>query len=133
LGRLLLTFFVSNLSLTPAAIYRFYTARANAELDLRELKAALPLGQVPTTHFAANAVHFELILLAYDLVNWFRRLCLSGPWQRARLQTLRYELFLLPARLLCVKHRNVLKLPQGYPHRKRFRDALRQLRKLRVP
>jgi len=125
--------FVSNLPLKPAAIYRFYTDRANAELDLRELKAALPLGKVPTTNFLANAVHFELSLLAYDLINWFRRLCLSGPWQRARLQTLRYELFMLPARLLRVKHHNVLKLPQGYPHRKRFQDALRQLRKLRTP
>ena len=125
--------FVSNLPLKPAAIYRFYTDRANVELDLRELKAALPLGQIPTTRFTANAVHFELILLAYDLVNWFRRLCLSGSWQRARLQTLRYELFMLPARLLCVKHCNVLKLPQGYPHRTRFTAALKQIRKLRLP
>jgi len=124
--------FVSNLPLTPAAIYRFYTDRANAELDLRELKAALPLGQVPTTHFTANAVHFELILLAYDLVNWFRRLCLSGPWQRARLHTLRYELLMLPARLLNVGHRNVLKLPAGYPHRKRFSQALAKIRRLRL-
>lgn len=123
--------FVSNLSLKPAAIYRFYTGRANAELDLRELKAALPLGKVPTTSFTANATHFELILLAYDLVNWFRRLCLAGPWQMARLQTLRYELLMLPARLLCVKHRNVLKLPTGYPYRKRFQQALARLRRLR--
>ena len=125
--------FVSNLPLKPAAIYRFYTDRANAELDLRELKAALPLGKVPTTHFTANAVHFELILLAYDLVNWFRRLCLVGSWQTARLQTLRYELFMLPARLLNVGHRNVLKLPDRYPHRKRFQQALTRIRGLRIP
>ena len=124
--------FVSNLPLTPAAIYRFYTGRANIELDLRGLKTALPLGKIPTTRFTANATHYELILLAYDLVNWFRRLCLSGPWQTARLQTLRYELLMLPARLLCVKHRNVLKLPTGYPHRKRFQQALARLRRLRV-
>jgi len=124
--------FVSNLPLKPAAIYRFYTGRANIELDLRELKTALPLGKVPTTRFTANATHFELILLAYDLVNWFRRLCLSGPWQMARLQTLRYELLMLPARLLCVQHRNVLKLPTGYPHRKRFQQALARLRRLWV-
>ncbi len=112
--------FVTNLSLRPAAVYRFYTARANAELDLRELKEALPLGKIPTTRFTANAAHFELILLTYDLVNWFRRLCLPGSWQKARLTTIRRELFMLPARLVNDGHRNVLKLPREYPHRKRF-------------
>lgn len=125
--------FVSNLPLTPAAIYRFYTGRAQVELDLRELKESLPLGKIPTHDFLANAAHFELILLAYDLVNWFRRLCLPSLWQHARLQTLRYELFMLPARLLRVGHRNVLKLPSGYPHRRRFHEVSTQIRKIRIP
>ena len=124
--------FVTNLTLRPAAVYRFYTDRANAELDIRELKESLPLGKVPTTRFLANAVHFELILLAYDLINWFRRLCLPGRWQTARLSTLRREVFMLPARLLNVGGRNVLRLPDGYPHRKRFQQALVQIRKIRV-
>ena len=124
--------FVSNLPLTPAAIYRFYTGRANAELDIRELKDALPLGQIPTTRFTANAVHFELILLAYDLVNWFRQLCLTGSWQRARLRTIRREVFMLPARLLKVGNRNVLRLPDTSPHRKRFQRAASTIAKLRI-
>ena len=125
--------FVSNLSLKPAATYRFYNGRANAELDLRELKEGLPLGKIPTTSFTANATHFELTLLAYDLTNWFRRLCLAGKWQTARLHTLRHELFMLPARLLKVKHHNVLKLPDRYPHRKRFEKAVTRIRTLRLP
>lgn len=124
--------FVSNLPLKPAAIYRFYTGRANAELDIRELKEALPLGKVPTTRFTANAVHFELILLAYDLVNWFRTLCLRGSWQQARLHTIRREVFMLPARLLRIGNRNVLRLPDTYPHRKRFQNAAAAIAKLRI-
>ncbi len=124
--------FVSNLPLKPAAIYRFYTGRANAELDIRELKEALPLGKVPTTRFTANAVHFELILLAYDLVNWFRTLCLGGSWQQARLHTIRREVFMLPARLLRIGNRNVLRLPDTYPHRKRFQHAAATIAKLRI-
>jgi hypothetical protein len=124
--------FVSNLTLQPEAVYRFYNARALIELDLRELKDSLPLGKIPTTRFTANAAHFELILLAYDLVNWFRRLCLSGPWKKARLHTLRREVFMLPARLLKTHHRNVLKLPAQYPHRARFQKALNQIQRLRI-
>jgi hypothetical protein len=124
--------FVSELRLKPAAVYRFYKGRANAELDFRELKESLPLGQIPTTSFTANAAHFELTLLAYDLVNWFRRLCLEGSWKTARLKTLRRELFMIPARLVSVDHRNVLRLPEGYPHRKRFRRALAGIQALRI-
>lgn len=125
--------FVTILKLRPAAVWRFYKGRANVELDIRELKEALPLGQIPTTRFTANATHFELVLLTYDLVNWFRRLCLTGPWQKARLTTLRRELFMLAARLLNVGHRNVLKLPKDYPHQKRFLKIVTQIRKFRIP
>src|SRR5262249_45481424 len=86
--------FVSNLPLTPEALYLLPNPRALVELAAHELKESLPLGKIPTTRFTANAVHFELILLAYDLVNWFRRLCLSGPWRAARLHTLRREVFM---------------------------------------
>ncbi len=125
--------FVTILNLKPAAVWRFYKGRANIELDIRELKDALPLGKIPTTRFTANATHFELVLLTYDLVNWFRRLCLAGRWQKARLTTLRREVFMLPARLLNVGRRNVLKLPAGYPHQKRFLQAGTQIKKLRIP
>lgn len=125
--------FVSNLRLTPATISRFSTGRANIELDLRELNEAFPLGQVPTTCFAANAAHFELTLLADDLVHGFRRAGLTGPWQTARRQTLRDDLFMLPARLWHVGHRHVLKLPDRYPHRQRFKRVLTALRRLHVP
>ena len=124
--------FVSNLPLKPAAIYRFYTGRANIELDIRELKESLSLGQIPTTRFTANAVHFELILLAYDLVHGFRTLCLGGSWQHARWRTIRREVFMLPARLLKVGNRNVLRLPDTYPHRKRFQRAVSTIAKLRI-
>jgi len=124
--------FATNLPLSPAAVYRFYIQRAVTELDIRELKNSLPLGKIPTTRFTANAVHFELILLTYDLINWFRRFCLSGSWQKARLSSLRQEVFMLPARLLSVHHRNVLKLPADYPHRQRFLTAWAQVKRLRI-
>lgn len=124
--------FVHNLPLKPASVWRFYKPRARAELDIRELKESLPLGKIPTNNFLANAVHFELILLAYDLVNWFRRLCLPGKWKRATLQTLRTELLALPARLLKVGHRNVLKLPPRYVHQKLFQQTVKRIERLRI-
>lgn len=123
---------VHNLPLQPASVWRFYKNRARVELDIRELKESFPLGKIPTNNFLANAVHFELILLAYDLVNWFRRLCLPEKWQRATLHTLRTELLVLPARLVNIGHRNVLKLPPRYIHQDLFQQTIEKIDRLKI-
>jgi len=123
---------VTNLSLRPESVWRFYTRRARAELNIRELKEAYPLAKIPTHSWQANEVYFHLILLAYNLVNWFRRLCLPHKWQPSTLGTLRTRLLVLPARLVRSGHRNVLKLPVGYQHRRQFQQTLMRIGRLRV-
>jgi len=66
---------VTNLSLTPLHLWRFYNQRARAELIIRELKYAYALGKIPTKDFQANEAFFHIVLLAYNLLNWFKRLC----------------------------------------------------------
>jgi len=67
--------FVTNLALRPLPLWRFYNQRARAELIIRELKDAYALGKIPTKDFLANEVFFQIVLLAYNLLNWFKRLC----------------------------------------------------------
>src|SRR5947209_6316509 len=74
---------VTNLSLTPLNLWRFYNQRARAELIIRELKDAYALGKIPTQDFAANEAFFQIVLLAYNLLNWFKRLCVPPHLQRA--------------------------------------------------
>src|SRR3989454_1841791 len=66
---------VTNLALTPLHLWRFYNQRARAELIIRELKDAYALGKIPTKDFWANEAFFQIVLLAYNLLNWFKRLC----------------------------------------------------------
>lgn len=49
---------VTNLSLTPLNLWRFYNQRARAELIIRELKDAYALGKIPTKDFLANEAFF---------------------------------------------------------------------------
>ena len=123
---------VTNLPLRPESVWRFYTRRAQVELNIRELKEAYPLAKIPTKSWQANEVYFHLILLAYNLVNWFRRLCLPRQWQTATLGTLRTRLLVLPARLIRSGHRNVLKLPVGYQYQRQFQQTLRRIGRLRI-
>ena len=107
---------VTNLALTPEAVYRFYCDRAAQELLLREFKYAYALSHIPSRYFWANAAFLEFVLWAYDLVLAFQHLCLPTAYQRWNLATLRRELWWLPAEWVTRGHRNYLLLPARYPH-----------------
>ena len=124
---------VSNLPLSAPAMWRFYTKRCRGELDIRELKESFPLSKIPTNSFSANQAYFHLILLAYDLISWFKRLCLPPPWSSASLHTIRMDLFFLAARLVYSGGKNQLKLPSRYPHQKLFLQTLRKINQLKIP
>jgi hypothetical protein len=124
--------FITNLDLPAPAIWYFYRKRARAELDIRELKESFPLGKIPSQSFLANQAHFHLILLAYDLIQWFKRLCLPPRWRSSTLQTIRTELLVLPARLVCSAGVNELKIPPGYIHQKLFHQALSNIERLKI-
>lgn len=67
---------VTNLPLKPLNRWRFYNDRAGVELLIKQLKGDYALGSIPTRYFMANETDFHLLLLASNLVNWFKRLCL---------------------------------------------------------
>jgi len=124
---------VTNLSLTPLHLWRFYNQRARAELIIRELKDAYALGKIPTKDFTANESFFQIVLLAYNLLNWFKRLCAPAHLQRATLQRLRQRLFLVPSQLVRPGGVPTLRLAPSYPYAAEFIETLRRIRRLRSP
>jgi hypothetical protein len=67
---------VTNLELTPPAVWRFYCNRGFQDLLLREFKGSYAMAKIPTRSFWANAAYMEMILWAYDLILAFQFLCL---------------------------------------------------------
>jgi len=122
---------VTNLSLTPLHLWRFYNQRARAELIIRELKDAYALGKIPTKDFPANEVFFQIVLLAYNLLNWFKRLCAPAHLQRATLPRLRQRLFLVPSQLVRPGGTPTLRIAPSYPYVADFVETLRRIRRLR--
>jgi hypothetical protein len=120
--------FVTNLNLTALNLWRFYHQRATAELIIRELKEAYALGKIPTQDFAANETHFQIALLAYNLLNWFKRLCVPPRWQRATLQRLRQQLLVVPAQLVRPGGVPTLRIAASYVHTDDFLEILRRIR-----
>lgn len=132
-GRYSYSGFVTNLDLEPWRVWKSYSARANVEKSIRELLSSFALNKIPTREWVANVAFLQLLLLAYNLVHWFKRLCLPPDYWRATVDTIRQEFLVLPAKL--VKHggRNVLQLPRDYQHRQVFLAAARRIQTVRIP
>lgn len=133
LGRFNYQVFVTNLPLTPLALWRFYNKRSRAELIIRQLKEAYALGKIPTADFSANLAFFHLSLFAYNCLNWFKRYCAPPAFERATLQRLRQQLFVSPALLVRPAGRPILRLAASYPHQTAFRDTLKRIERFKPP
>ena len=124
---------MTNLSLTPLYLWRFYNDRSQAELIIRQLKEAYALGKIPTHDFAANVAFFHIALFAYNCLNWFKRYCAPATFQQATLQRLRQQLFLAPALLVRPAGRPTLRLAESYPYQEAFWETLKRIEAFQPP
>jgi hypothetical protein len=132
LGKYSYQVIVTNLELTPLNTWKFYNGRAAVELIIKELKGDYPLAKIPTKHFAANEAYFHILLLSYNLINWFKRLCLPVGVQNMTLNTLRSRLLLIPGILVRSDNRPTLKLPANFWYREAFEYAVKKIEELKI-
>lgn len=123
--------FVTNLKTSPWRTYRFYSLRAATEKNNRELLYDYPLGKIPTQKWTANVAFFQLLLFAFNLVHWFKRICMPREYRVATLDTILTDFLALPARLVRTGKKNIVKLPQDYPHQADFLNTFKTINKLR--
>jgi hypothetical protein len=123
---------VTNMKLNPLNTWKFYNKRAAVELVIKELKENYPLAKIPTSHFAANEAYFHILLFSYNLINWFKRLCLPKESQNLTLKTLRYRLLLIPGELVRTANRPTLKLPANFLYKDTFEYALKKIENSRI-
>jgi hypothetical protein len=123
---------ITNLALKPENVWYWHCQRAHAELNIKELKGSFSLTKIPTKSYLANVAYFQLLLFAYDIVSWFKRLCLSSEFRYATLQTIRENLLVLPGRFTHSGHKNILKLPKGFIYQRVFDYAVKRIEGLTI-
>lgn len=122
---------VTNSDLTPYGVFEFYQNRTGIERIIRTMKEDYPFATAPTNGFAANALYTELSLLSYNIVIWFKHLCLPDAWQSFTIGTLRHRLLLVPGVFTRTGNRPRLKLPKSAPYQDVFASAQKAIKKLR--
>jgi hypothetical protein len=122
---------VTNLTTRPWKVWTSYVDRSNIEKSIRELLNDLALSKVPTQTWTANVAFFQMLLFAYNIMHWFKRLCLPEEQLRKTIATLRHEIIGLPAKLSFRSGKNVLILPRLYDHKSAFLTAAAKVEKFK--
>jgi hypothetical protein len=122
---------ITNLKLKPGKIWDFYSQRSQgAEQNIKELKMNYPLAKIPTKNYVANVAYFQILLFAFNIINWFKWLCLPEEYHYVTLKTVREQLLSIPARLTKTGNRNALRFPAGYQYQNLFNSAIENIQQL---
>ena len=107
--------------------------RRHAEIEnaIRDLKYGVGLNHLPSGRFSANAAWLASQVMAHNLARWTTRIALGEPVSTTK--TPRRRFFSLAGRLTRKARRLTRRLPQGWPWRNQFSNALARLRALPLP
>lgn len=117
----------TNSPLIPEEVWRFYNQRACCENFIKEGIYGFGLDKVLSHHYSGNYAYFELLMLGYNLMNFFKEGVLNQDKVKRMMQTIRERLFLIPARLIRTAGRWVLKQERSWFYRAEYEDALARL------
>jgi hypothetical protein len=122
---------ITNLPLKPRSVWDFHSQRSQgAELNIKELKLNYTLNKIPTKYFLANVAYLQIVLFAFNIVNWFKWLCLPNEYHYATLHTIREQLLSVAARLTKTDNKNFLNFPRSYQYQDLFNFALKKISKM---
>ena len=127
----------TNSFLEPLKVWQFYNQRACCENFIKEGIYSYGFDCVPSHNWAGNCLWFELVFLAYNLMNWFKDKATpffkvkkgkrKGKKIKRMGRTLKSLLLEIPAQLEIKNNQYVLKLEESWPYKKYFRLALQYL------
>lgn len=118
---------VTNGLLVAEEVWRFYNQRACCENFIKEGIYGFGLDKVISHHYAGNYAYFELLMLGYNLMNFFKEGVLHQEKVKRMIQTIRERLFLIPARLIKTAGRWILKQERSWFYRVEYEEALARL------
>jgi hypothetical protein len=115
------------MSARPEGVVDFYNRRGTAEQWIKEGKHALNWTRLSCHRFVANQVRLALFILAYNLGNFLRRLCLPRAVKHWSLRSLQVKLIKIGARLVRHARRLVFQLAEVAVPREVFQGVLERI------
>ncbi|MEA2086191.1 MAG: IS1380 family transposase [Chloroflexota bacterium] len=125
-------FIVTNLFAKPEGVVHFYNRRGTAEQWIKEGKHALNWTRLSCHRFVANQVRLQLFILAYNLGNFLRRLCLPKAINDWSLRSLQVKLIKIGGRIVRHARHIIFQLAEVAVSRDLFAAILGRITRLRL-
>jgi len=113
----------TNSELPGEEIWQCYNQRACCENFIKEGIYGFGLDTSVTKNWAGSRLYFELVILAYNLMNWFKEIAMGRSGRKEMAWTVRWKLLWIPARLVRKGRRMMVRLAEWWPYQDEFRHA----------
>lgn len=117
----------TNSSLSGEDVWHCYNKRACCENFIKENIYDFGLDKSITRNWAGSRLYFDLVILAYNLMNWFKEMVLGCDSKKEMAGTIRWKLFWIPARLVRTGGRMILRLAEWWNYKDQFHHAQQKL------
>lgn len=107
----------------PEGVWHFYNGRANVENMIKEGIMGYGLDVTISHCYGANVAHFFLVMLAYNLMNWFKEGVLGQREVKRMAKWIRGRFFVIAGKLVRRGRRWVLNLPRNWPWKEEYQEA----------
>jgi len=92
----------------------FHNGRGDAENYNKELKGGYGMDYAPCRSLKADAVYFEIGVLAYNLTTAVKRLLLGGDWVKRTIATLRWRLLQIAGKVVRHGRKLILRVQESH-------------------
>ena len=123
-------FIITNMTAGPEGVVRFYNGRGTAEQWIKEGKYALNWTRLSCRRFVSNRVRLSLFVLAYNLGNFLRRLCLPKAVKHWSLRSVQVKLIKMGGRLVRHARRLIFQLSDVSVPGRLFQRVLERIGRL---
>jgi len=123
-------FIVTNLTAKAEGVVHFYNRRGTAEQWIKEGKYALNWTRLSCHRFVANQVRLQLFVLAYNLGNFLRRLCLPKAIKDWSLRSLQVKLIKIGGRIVRHARKIIFQLAEVAVPKDLFAAILKRISRL---
>jgi hypothetical protein len=111
----------------PEEVWRFYNKRACCENFIKEGIYGFGMDKVISHSYAGNYAYLELLMLGYNLMNFFKEEVLKQKKVKEMVQSIREKIFRVPGKLIHTGKRWVLRLERTWYAQVEFKEALARI------
>ena len=122
-------FLVTNMETRPEMVVSLYAKRGTMENYIKECKSGFRMDKVSHNHLMTNVNRIQLVVLAYNLMNGFRRLTLPHEFSKMQIETLRTKLIKIAVKQA---RRIVFQRCSHYPYKEIFHHCLKTIQAIQL-